>query len=147
MKIQIALYKGPATDFTHKVSHLVTCFVLSLRDLEYCPYSHAELVIDGVCYSSSVRDNGVRSKVIDLNSGKWDLVAIDADADYAKAVFNTRKGNKYDWTGAIRWGLPFLKQNPKKDYCFEIVAEMLNLNNPSKWTALDLRDLGRHKYQ
>jgi len=139
--IQIALYKGPATDFTHKVSHWVTCFVLSIRELKYCPYSHAELVINGVCYSSSVRDDGVRSKFIDLNSGKWDVIEVDGDVNKALGVFNSRLGNKYDWTGAIRWGLPFIKQNPNKDYCFELVAEMLNLKNPSKWSPLDLKKL------
>jgi hypothetical protein len=145
MKAQIALYKGPASGFTHKVSHWVTCFVLSLRELEYCRYSHAELVIDGVCYSSSVRDGGVRSKVIDLNSGKWDLVDLHIDPSYALSVFMSKQDNTYDWSGAIRWGLPFLKQNPMKYYCFEIIAEMLGLENPSMWTALDLRDLSSNE--
>lgn len=139
--MQIALYRGPATDWQHKVAHWVTCFVLTIRGMRWCPYSHAELVIDGVCYSSSVRDDGVRSKVIDLNTGKWVLVdVVGSSKELALARFAEREGFGYDWTGALRWGVPFLRQRAKADYCFEVVAHMLGLPEPSSWTPMDLAD-------
>ena len=78
-KVYLTLYKGPPTnDIVHVISHWVTCIVLSIRDLKITKYSHSEIYIDGICYSSSVRDGGVRSKVIDLNSGKWDIVDLSS---------------------------------------------------------------------
>lgn len=138
--IYLALYKGPADDLMHVISHWVTCIVLSIRDLKITKYSHTEVCIDGVCYSSSVRDKGVRSKVINLDSGKWDYIDITGkvDKEYALKVFESKKGKKYDWFGALGFGLPFLKQNPDKEYCFEITAEMLHLPDASKVTPTKL---------
>lgn len=134
--IYLALYKGPADDLVHVISHWVTCIVLSMRDLKITKYSHTEICIDGVCYSSSVRDKGVRSKVINLDSGKWDYIDITGkvDREYALKVFESKKGKKYDWLGALGFGLPFLKQNPDKEFCFEACASMLSLPSPDKWT-------------
>ena len=139
--MQIALYRGPASDWQHKIAHWVTCAVLTIRRLRWCPYSHAELVIDGVCYSSSVRDDGVRSKVIDLNSGKWVLRdVVGSSKELALARFAKREGSGYDWPGALRWGIPFLRQRSKADYCFELVAHMLGLPDPSSWSPMELID-------
>lgn len=137
----LALYKGPTDDIIHSISHWVTCIVLSIREIKWCNYSHTEIFINGVAYSSSVRDGGVRSKSIDMFSGKWDYIYIGnylekAGEDKALEIFNKKKGKPYDWFGALGFGLPFLKQNKEKDYCFEINAEMLGLQNPNKWTPL-----------
>lgn len=141
MTVQIALYRGPTSDWQHAVAHWVTCAVLSIRHLRWCPYSHAELVIDGICYSSSVRDDGVRDKVIDLTSGKWVLHDVaGASKEIALARFAERKDAGYDWPGALRWGIPFLRERAKADYCFELVAYMLGLPEPSDWSPLDLAD-------
>lgn len=141
--IYIALYKGPTDDIMHAISHWITCIVLSIRDLKITKYSHTEICIDGTCYSSSVRDKGVRSKVIDLNSGKWDLIDITSQVDKDKAleVFNANKGKKYDWLGALGFGLPFLIQDQNKEYCFEINAKMLGLDDPSKYTPSKFKKL------
>ena len=138
-KVYLSLYKGPTDDFLHTVSHWVTCAVLSIRDFSFTKYSHTEIFIDGIAYSSSVRDGGVRSKIINLHSGKWDWIDITDDlgkegADYALDVFNIKKGRKYDWFGALGFGIPFLKQDKTKEYCFEINAEMLGLQKPHKYT-------------
>ena len=136
-----ALYRGPGTTVAHRVAHAITVAVLSVRCLRWCPYSHAELVIDGRCYSSSARDGGVRDKVIDFTTGRWDLVLLlGVDAAAALQRYTQRKGLGYDWPGALRWGLPFLRQRPRADYCFEVVAHMLALPTPSSWTPLDMLD-------
>ena len=135
MKNYLALYKGIPDTFTHQVAHWVTCLVLSIRDRKWCKYSHTELCINGIGYSSSVRDGGVRAKQIDFNSGNWDLIELkDFNTEYALAVFDSKKGHSYDWLGALGWGLPFLKQSKNKEYCFEITAEMLGLPNAETWT-------------
>lgn len=138
-RVQLALYRGPGTTMAHRLAHVITVAVLTLRAARWCPWSHAELVIDGRCHSSSVRDGGVRSKTIDLNTGRWDVIDLPAvDADAALRRFTLREGLGYDWPGALRWGLPFLRQRPRADYCFEVVAHMLGLPQPSTWTPLDL---------
>lgn len=73
--MHLALYKGPPTGYLiHTMSHYAT------RLWTWSKYSHAELVIDGMCYTSSIRDGGVRVKLIDLNSGRWDSVPITSNS-------------------------------------------------------------------
>ena len=52
-KIKVHFYNARAGKLADKVVGIASVF------------SHVELEIDGVCYSSSNRDRGVRSKVID----------------------------------------------------------------------------------
>lgn len=140
-RVQLAFYRGPGTTWDHKLSHFITVAVLTARTRRWCPYSHVELVIDGRCYSSSERDGGVRSKDIDLSTGRWHIIdVLNADADAVLTKFAEYDGLDYDWPGALRWGLPFLKQRPSAYYCFELVAHLLGLSNPSEWDPLELID-------
>lgn len=139
----IALYKGVPDTFWHKVTHYVTCFFLSIRKLQLVKYSHSELCIDGICYSSSVRDGGVRSKIIDLSSGKWDLIEINLNDDQkTKALdrFIAIDGRSYDFLGAIGVVIPIVKDSKRKYFCFEVVAEMLDMKNPNKVTPIELKN-------
>lgn len=136
--MKIARYKGPPRDLIHWIAHIATCIVLFSR------YSHAELVIDGRCYSSSIRDGGVRSKGIDLQSGHWDVVDIGGTAlDEARALawFAEHDGESYDWRGALRFLLPFIPQSRGRWYCFESIAAALGLQRPHRWS---LRRLVKH---
>lgn len=123
-KVQIALYKGPpVNDILHSISHY------SVRLRTWSKYSHAELVIDGWAYSSSVRDKGVRRKKIDFNPERWDLIDIDpkrVNVDYALAFFLRWQDSDYDWWNIIRYILPFVPQKQDQFVCFEFVAAMLN---------------------
>jgi hypothetical protein len=139
-KSYIALYKGIPEDVQHKITHYITCVFLSLRKFRIVKYSHAELVIDGVCYSSSVRDGGVRSKIIDLSSGKWDLIELqlsDSEKLNAKLRFIEIEGKRYDWFGAIGVILGFVKQKSDKFFCFEVVAKLLGKEKPHKFTPVE----------
>ena len=69
-------------------------------------------------------------------SGKWDFIEVDINVNYALKKFNEKVGHSYDWAGALGWGLPLLHQSDNKEYCFEICAEMMNLDKPEKWTPL-----------
>lgn len=138
-RVQLALYRGPGTTLAHRAAHLITVGVLTVRELQWCPWSHSEVVIDGRCYSASVRDGGVRWKDIDVTTGRWDVLdrpGVEPGEAYMR--YRQREGLGYDWPGALAWGLPFLKQSPRRDYCFELCAHMLGLPEPHTWSALDL---------
>lgn len=136
MSLQIAFYKGPATDWVHKLTHWAICAFTFSR------YSHCELVLHGTCISASARDGGVRAKQIDLDSGKWVLVDIpdprgDREA-WAWDWFASHAGNKYDWAGIARFVLPDLPQRKDQWFCSEACAAALGLPHPEDWTPAKL---------
>lgn len=133
--MKIAMYKGPAKDIAHKISHWITC----LRTMSV--YSHCEIVFseprgDGtsLCASSSLRDGGIRFKQIDLDSGNWDVYVISGyDEEYAKAWFEARKGMPYDIWGLLWFLLPIRKfNNPNSYFCSEACAAALKIDSPHK---------------
>ena len=130
--MQIAFYKGPAKGLTNKLGRLLVCLGTLSR------YSHCELVIQGVCYSASARDGGVRGKVIDLASGHWDVVDVPGDEAAALAWFRQHEGERYDWMGVLRFVAPFLRQRPGKWFCSEAVAEALGVADSAGVTPGDL---------
>ena len=129
---QLALYKGPPSSLIHNISHYIT------RLGTWSKYSHAELVIDGICYSSSARDGGVRSKVIDLSSGHWDVFDLtDNKQKKAKALawFVEHHGNPYDYRNIVRYVLPFIGHNKNHWVCYEAVGAALGIKRPHMLTA------------
>lgn len=139
--IYLALYRGPIKKPEATAREWITHIGICLRTLSR--HSHAELLIDGVCYSSSARDGGVRSKSIDLWSGRWDLYPLPgADKAAALAWFDRHKGARYDWPGILHWVLP-VRHHPDRFVCFEAVAEMLGLPKPHRWHARSLRAYAR----
>lgn len=65
-------------------------------------YSHCELVVDGVSYSSSAMDKGVRAKIIEMPEDKWDLIPLPwADANKIRQYFIETDHLTYGWTGLI----------------------------------------------
>ena len=124
--MQVALYKAPGT-WIDKLIWFVT----------NSPYSHVELVIDGMSYSSSSRDGGVRQKFIVYHPDKWDMLKIDGDHEKALAVFRLHEGKGYDWLGAIKTVLPFVPDFESKMFCSELVAEMLGYEKSRKWRPAD----------
>ena len=132
MSLAIAFYKGPPKDLPHIISHY------AIRLWTWSKYSHAELVIDGVCYSSSLRDGGVRSKYIDLASGRWDVLPVKGNAADALWWYHQHKGQGYDWLNILRFILPFIPQRKTKWVCFEAIGSMLGLAGCHKLTAKDL---------
>ena len=132
--MRLALYKAPGGIFD-KLVRLVT----------RSKYSHVELVIGGMCYSSSIQDGGVRGKHINIWSGSWDVVDIggDEDEDAARAWFEAYEGQDYDWLGAFRFALPFLRHRPAKWFCSEAVGTALGLPEPHRLTPQDLHTWSR----
>lgn len=137
MTLRLALYKGPAQDLAHKIAHWAVCLFTG------SPYSHCELVINGVCWSASARDGGVRGKVIDLHSGKWDVVELDEAfrASDAIAWFQSHAGEAYDWAGVMRFALPFLPQRSKQWFCSEACAAAMGISRAHELTPETLAQM------
>lgn len=120
--MMLALYKGPpVNDWMHSLAHWAVCTFTGSR------YSHCELFIDGRAYSASARDGGVRAKVIDFTSGRWDLLPIQGDEAAAVAWFMEHDGAAYDWAGVLRFALPFLPQRRGQWFCSEACAAALGM--------------------
>lgn len=129
--VQLYFYKGPASDKWHQLAHKLICWFTG------SPYSHVELTIDGTSYSASARDNGVRGKVIDLSTGRWDVVTLQLDpAQEMDALewFGEHMGQRYDYAGVFRFVIPYLPQRSKQWFCSEACAAALGLTDPSDWT-------------
>ena len=126
--MHICLYKGPPTDLAHKIAHKAVCWFTGSK------YSHCELLIGGLCYSSSARDGGVRAKAIDLTSGRWDVYPIEGDEKKALQWFIDHMGKRYDWAGIARFVIPFLPKVDGQWFCSEACGAALGLDNPQDLT-------------
>lgn len=133
--MRLCLYRGPANDSVkHALGHWLT------RIATVSAYSHCELEIDGICFSSSIRDGGVRSRVIaDLETSEhWDLFSIAGDVAKARAWFDAHDGQGYDWTGAAGSVLRWIPKEPNRWFCSEAIAASLGLEHPEKFTPQGL---------
>ena len=126
--MKLVMYKGPAKSLRHKIAHW------AIRIWTRSEYSHCELWVDGICYSSSPRDHGVRGKIINIYSGHWDVFDIAGDSEYAKKWFHDRFGRKYDWAGVGRFVLPWLPNVKDRWFCSEAVAQALQLNRSAEYS-------------
>lgn len=135
-KIYLALYRGRRDGTGIKV--WVARFSDWLtRVLTRGRYSHCEIAVRNddsdtyTCYSSSVRDGGVRCKTMPLPSDKWDLIELPSTVhDRLQQVWQTTKGKPYDWPGAL--GVVFKTRNrDDKWFCSELCASVIGL--PESW--------------
>lgn len=150
--VYLALYKGKKRgckprDLLARVSDWLT------RKLTRGQYSHCELVVAKrvfirgghyahetvyECYSSSIRDGGVRCKVIGVDDGKWDLIPLNMMTEAQIQAFFTRtRRHKYDLLGALgvvlRW-----RQRNSRYFCSEWCGEALGLNESWRFSPNDL---------
>ena len=132
----LALYKGP--DRSNMTLQKVLVHV-GICIWTFSRHSHGELCIDGVCYSSSAMDKGVRSKAIDIHSGRWDLYPLPGvDKAAALAWFEKHKGRRYDWPGIVSWVIRLVRHHPDRFVCFETIGAMLGLAKPHRLSARKL---------
>lgn len=110
-------------------------------------YSHVELAdvdcaIDGqtLCWSASPRDGGVRCTMIDLRSGRWEIVPIEAKVPRAFAMMTSEDGKGYDWFGLIfSQFFNWRRQDKRRWFCSELIAASLDLPRPAMWSPGDLK--------
>ncbi|MDK9603505.1 hypothetical protein [Lelliottia wanjuensis] len=125
-QVYLAFYKG-RTDH-HGLARLSDWLT---RWVTRGDYSHCELAVDQgndefLCYSSSVRDKGVRRKAMSLPPDKWDLVPIKATSESVEAFFQQNDAMKYDWLGAVGFVI-FNRGRKDKYFCSEFCADCLGL--------------------
>lgn len=102
-------------------------------------YSHVELIVNGEWYSSSQRDLKVRKRVINRSSDHWDFIEVYVDSDTVNKLYQRTKGASYDWEGIfLSQFFPLNKQDNKKWFCSEWVAEALGLVNSNDYSPGDL---------
>lgn len=136
MTVRLALFKGKG--------QIGNAFIRLWTNSQY---SHCEMVVDGICYSASVMDGGVRSKKvgtgdneISLSPDKWDIVEIpwiseDKIVDY----FNKTDYQKYGWFSLFTSQL-FNRNTPSKDsqFCSEWCASSMGIPNSSSFSPATL---------
>ena len=92
------------------------------------PVSHVEVVIDGLCHSSSLRDRGVRAKAIDIWRPHWRVIPITwRDPDAALRVFARHAGEPYGYADLVAQHVLRLPVDFRGPTCSELAALMLGL--------------------
>lgn len=102
--------------------------------------SHVELLLDdGLCYSSSWRDGGVRKKRIEMDH-HWQLVDIPfANDDAIREFFQNKIGAKYDLPGVLGGQALSIKFHKGSWwFCSEICAEALGLTDSWRYSPVML---------
>lgn len=131
MSVQLALYKGQGDYFNAAV-----------RWKTVSQYSHCELVIRGKCYSSSLRDGGVRGKDIYLDPEKWDVYDLPwADADTALAWFVEHDGDSYGTSDLILCQAFGVIRDGRGVFCSEACAKALGLRGATRLSPQGLLDV------
>ncbi len=108
-----------------------------MRSIQKGPYPHCEFIVmkDGLSYSSSAQDKGVRSKDIRLmnlhDETKWDVFELDIEnydlTDFYE-FFKRADGFKYAWADIFLFhilGLP-IKLNKNKNICSGFVTTAID---------------------
>ncbi len=122
IKVYLAFYKGrkSGNELSDKITRL---FESATRFFTHGKYSHVELVIPDVegtcvCYSSSMRDGGVRKKVMTLDLDKWDLLEVKASTRDIEYYYSNTENCNYDLRGALGCVFPS-RESSRKYFCSE----------------------------
>lgn len=126
--MKAAFYKGTRPGLSGIYNRLVRWWTKS-------PYSHVELVVStGRAWSSSFEDGGVRSKLIDLDPAKWDVVDLPAHLEQAAVDwFKEHRGAGYDLVGNLQFVLAVFSDSRKRWFCSEAVAAALGIPDPWRY--------------
>ena len=115
--MKVAFYKGKTKLF----NKLVCWWTKS-------DYSHCELVLDdGLSWSSSFSDGGIRYKLIDYTKHpeRWEFEEVGPMTPSIKARMDLHKGKKYDTLGLAGFVLGPVVDDKDKLFCSEAVADVM----------------------
>lgn len=102
------------------------------------PFSHAELVFpqksgNFICLSSSIRDNGVRVKIMALDPSIWVLMPVKVDRAYCFSWMRRHDNCGYSKQGLIRTKLHWWPDFSDAYFCSEVVSELLGIDQPATY--------------
>lgn len=126
--VRLALYKGKG-----KVGNaLIRWWTRSI-------YSHCELVVGELSYSSSLRDGGVRVKRIDFDSDHWDFIDLPwVSAAQVIAYAEKTRNEPYGWRDLI-WRQIFNRPGDSYGhFCAEWCGAAMGLPNPQSFSPATL---------
>ena len=128
--VQLAMYKAKGDFFNGLI-----------RWWTGSQYSHCELVVRGTCYSSSVRDGGVRAKVMALSSDKWNVIDLPwADDDAVTDWFIAHERDSYGWLDLLTGQLLGMQRDHRGVFCSEASAKAIGLRNSTRMSPQGLLD-------
>lgn len=126
--MQIAFYKGKGGFFNKLI-----------RWWTKHEYTHTELIIDGIWYTSSHTDGGVVERQRSGLSGNWDIYEVTGDKKFALHVYDEVKGAKYDWLGIILSQVfPLKIHNKQRWFCSELNGKMLDVKDPHQHSPAEI---------
>ena len=143
-QIYLALYKGRrdgtgwrvwAARFTDGLTRVLTRGRYSHCEIAVREHTQASVY---TCYSASIRDGGVRCKVMPLPSANWDLIALpDSVGGRLHSLWKETQGQGYDLPGAfgVVFGLP---ENRRRWFCSEWAGKALGLSESWRFSPNDL---------
>ena len=139
-KVYLALYKG-RKDGKGIKTQLLRLADWAVRKATGGIYAHCEIAIANKngyydCYTASLRDKGVRHKLMKLPSDKWDLIELGNTDSLRAAIINRYErtaGCRYDYLGALGVVLP-LRQRSNRWFCSEWCAMALGLEQPETYS-------------
>lgn len=134
--IQLALYRP------HKLSDIGGRLICLWTRSEF---SHCEIVMDGLCYSSSIRDGGVRRKAIDLAKPHWEVREVPwASESKVMDLFERTDGQPYGWLDLLSQHVLRLPwHQPEGWLCSEWCAMGMGLPRSETWTPGALGEYAR----
>lgn len=128
--MKLALYKGKG-----QVGNAI------IRWWTRSPYSHCEIVIGELSYSSSLMDGGVRTKRIDHSPAHWDFVALPwAEPHLVESLMHDTHGEPYGWLDLLWRQILNRPGDARGWFCSEWCAAALGLPNPQQYSPATLGD-------
>lgn len=93
--------------------------------LSWGPYCHCEFVFPTKprTWFGAVLSGLRFTQDITGNPKKWDFVDIDWDEKITWELCKAREGRRYDFPGILSFVFPFIKQDPRWDWCSETIYD------------------------
>ena len=106
------------------------------------PYSHCEIVVgNGLAYSSSIQDGGVRAKRIEFDPAHWDFINLPGVEIHRVLDFYARTaGQPFGWKDLLLRQVLNRRGDSDGWFCSEWCAAALGLPNPQTYSPATLAD-------
>jgi hypothetical protein len=128
MKVEVLFYKADKGAWDDK---LIACWTRG-------KYSHTELKIGNICYTS-YPNKGVVRRNLNVTERLYEIIELEiAENDINKIIdfYNQTQGNKYDWFGILGFIFP-LQDRSDRWFCSEWVTKALQLAGVEKLWLLE----------